>query len=535
MEDRSRSVRPPGDALASLSALLLLGAAAALGINAARFGGSATTAGLQALLVVAGLAGAFAMWRRSGTRTVVTIVAVGLAAQFVLGVCAPLQSNDVYRYLWDGRLLLHGIDPYVVPPDAPQLESLRAGDWLYAHIDWRSVPTLYPPFDLALYALGSALSSGSVIPLKFLMIAGHIVTLALIATFLNARGLPLGRLALYAWNPLVIVEIGLNGHEEGWAFAFLVATIVAFGLERPFAAAAALGGAVLTKLYPAAFLPALFARRALLPAALVSVAVVIVAYAPFVLWNPDAFGFLHAFAFDYHFNDSIHRVVGTVGAAAIFGCALIFAALARARGAGAAGIVLGLEIVYLLLSPNVYPWYIAVFAAILPLIPSAFSVPMRPLALALIAWTALAPLAYITPWATPPGSPLDWAAHAVEYAPLVIAVGWYAVRDGRRIAAFLAGAVAVGGCVPANWAKPESNVQVARGAAFYAANCALCHTPTATSFIGPDLTHVVLRRSVPNLTAHIATSVPNGTTFPPATVAALVAYFQALNERSTHK
>ncbi len=532
MEDRLRRLLS-GDAVAWSASVGIVGFALALGMLASRDVGSWRTAVLQACLVACAGVGAAAMWRRSGTSALVLVAGVAVLARAVLLPGPPFQSNDIYRYLWDGRLLAHGIDPYVVVPSSPSLQMWHAGDWLYPFIDWRDVPTLYPPLDLGLYTLGAILGDPvrSVVPLKCVLLLGDLGTIALLAYALRSRGLPLGRLAVYAWNPLAIVEFGLNGHEESVAIAFLVATIVAFRRDRPGVAGMALAGAVLSKLYPLAFVPAIFARRALVRPALACVAIVALAYVPFVAWNRDVLGFLHAFAFGYHFNDSLHRLVGTTGAAAILLGAIAIAVIERARGLRAVTILLALELVYLLVSPNVYPWYVVVFAALVPLFADPFDRPMRPLAVALLAWTALAPLAYLAPWWQPVDSPADIIAHAIEYAPIVIAALVYARRDWRRVAALL-GIAALPSCAsPARAAAspPRDRVAITRGATFYAANCAICHTPTATSFVGPDLTHVAARRSHASLRAHIATSVPNGTTFSPATVDALVAYLTALD------
>ncbi|MBI3021416.1 MAG: hypothetical protein HYY59_05415, partial [Candidatus Omnitrophica bacterium] len=49
----------------------------------------------------------------------VALVAV-LARLFALGM-TPTLSNDLYRYRWDGRVQLAGIDPYAYPPNDPAL------------------------------------------------------------------------------------------------------------------------------------------------------------------------------------------------------------------------------------------------------------------------------------------------------------------------------------------------------------------------------------------------------------------------------
>jgi len=56
----------------------------------------------------------------------------------------PLLSDDVYRYLWDGRVQLNGINPYRYPPAAPELAHLRDGE-IHAGINRPAKRTVYPP------------------------------------------------------------------------------------------------------------------------------------------------------------------------------------------------------------------------------------------------------------------------------------------------------------------------------------------------------------------------------------------------------
>jgi len=238
------------------------------------------------------------------------------------------------------------------------------------------------------------------------------------------------------------------------------------------------------------------------------------------------FGFLHTFAFGYHFNDSLHRVLGTEGAAALFAVAIAIAVRSARAGVPPVILVLALETAYLVVSPNVYPWYVAVFVALLPIAPNAFNGRLRPLALALVAWTALAPLAYLAPWTFPNGSNADIVLHVLEYAPLALALAVLAARNARRLVLLFAGASALGGCAAS--AHPATGDAV-RGAAYYARNCSVCHTPTRTSFIGPDLRRVAGRRSESDLAHHIATAVPASAPLSPEIVRSLVAYFKASN------
>jgi len=55
----------------------------------------------------------------------------------------PSLSDDIYRYLWDSRVQLHGINPYAYPPVAEELEALRGPH--YEGINHKPIRTIYPP------------------------------------------------------------------------------------------------------------------------------------------------------------------------------------------------------------------------------------------------------------------------------------------------------------------------------------------------------------------------------------------------------
>lgn len=66
-----------------------------------------------------------------------------LLFRVTLLVAPPSLSDDIYRYLWDSRVQLHGINPYAYPPAAEELEPLRGPD--YEGINHKTLRTLYPP------------------------------------------------------------------------------------------------------------------------------------------------------------------------------------------------------------------------------------------------------------------------------------------------------------------------------------------------------------------------------------------------------
>lgn len=372
--------------------------------------------GAYTLLTVAAIVAGRLFWDRDDARALIVLFVVALGARLLLLEKTPFLSTDAYRYLWEGRVLLHGIDPYLVAPNAPQLHFLRL-DWLYHKVDadWRAMPSLYPPLGLALFAVSAMLSQADLTVTKILMELGDVVTLWLVVQLLRAHGLPRGRAVLYAWSPLVIIEFAWSAHLEAWCLAALALALLMYKRQRMVAAALGLAAAVLIKLYPAAAIPLFFPRRVWQFTSCV-VAAVACGYAPFVLWNTNALGFLPEFAAHYHFNQSLHALLPTPLVAVLFGltvCALIWA---RRAGMGLVEALTVLISAYFLLSPAVHPWYLTVFAVLLPLVRNPFEGALAPFFQGVQLWLLFAVLGYAAE-AVP-------AAHVVEYAPVFIGALW---------------------------------------------------------------------------------------------------------------
>ena len=60
-------------------------------------------------------------------RNFVYLLGFGIVMRAML-LFAPPHSSDVYRYVWDGRVQAHGINPYRYIPADPALARLRDAD-----------------------------------------------------------------------------------------------------------------------------------------------------------------------------------------------------------------------------------------------------------------------------------------------------------------------------------------------------------------------------------------------------------------------
>lgn len=226
--------------------------------------------------------GAYRSLRGRGEAGVPVVVGAAVLFRLLASAGAPALSDDVYRYVWDGRIQLRGIHPYRFPPSAPELERDR--DELWSKMNHREIPTIYPPLSQALFAALAALGAG---PRGFALAMGalDIVTVLLLDRLLRERGFPRERLVLYAWNPLAVLETAGSGHNDPLAVAFVLGFLSAWIRGRRATAAALFGLSLQAKLFPAILLPAVLRRMRGREIA-VSVLAAGVVVAPYALTGP---------------------------------------------------------------------------------------------------------------------------------------------------------------------------------------------------------------------------------------------------------
>ena len=190
------------------------------------------------------------------------ILLIGLAARLLALSAPPMLSTDIYRYVWDGKVQAAGINPYRYKPADPALARLRdpgqgASD-IYFNINRADTArTIYPPMAQGLFAL-IGLAAPSIWAVKAVMLAFDLATAGLVLLLLRAARRPLAQVLIWAWNPLVIWEFAGAGHIDAAALALAALAMLLAARARPGWAGAALGGAVLFKLLPAALFPALW-------------------------------------------------------------------------------------------------------------------------------------------------------------------------------------------------------------------------------------------------------------------------------------
>lgn len=171
----------------------------------------------------------------------------------------PATSGDAYRYLFEGRMVAHGENPYRIPPDSPRLARLRDAR-VHPRIGNPSISTIYPPAAQALFLAGHLLG-GTLLGWK-----GLLLVLELLAAWaLGLRQLGLGRsllpVAVFFWNPLLVVESSEAGHVDAAGASLLLCALLALEAGRRSAGSLVLWLSLLVKPVAAPLIPVFLRGR----------------------------------------------------------------------------------------------------------------------------------------------------------------------------------------------------------------------------------------------------------------------------------
>ncbi len=347
---------------------------------------------------------------------------LALAWRGLLVPAPPLLSDDVYRYVWEGRVQRHGGNPYAWSdrPEAARFAHLRDPAW--ERMNHRDYTAIYPPL-WQLAARATSAVHDSVAAFKVLLVGCEALGWLALIALLRARGLPEWRVLIAAWSPLALVEIAGSAHLEPAATLFLPLALLALARGRAGAAALALGAGALVKLLPGLVALA-WLRRFRTVHALAPLALAAAVTLPFL----DAGGGLvrsaQGYAAFWRFNETgfalLTALAGETRAPQIAAVLALLLALGLGwRGVEPARAALAVVAAFLLLGPSSLPWYALWLLPLLVVVEA-------PALLLLTGTIALAYLA-LPGWQSGEAWQLPWAWRALEYGPCaaVAAVqGW---------------------------------------------------------------------------------------------------------------
>ena len=199
------------------------------------------------------------------------ILKISILLRVILLFSIPILSNDFYRFIWDGRLISIGFNPYLSLPNeiinsqdavllGKDVNELYSGQGSLSPGNY----TCYPPLNQFFFFIAALLSPksiyGSVIILRVFMILADIGTIIYSKKILRKLNLPESNILLFALNPFIIIELTGNLHFEGVTIFFLVLAIYFLLNDRFQKSAIWMAFSISVKLIPLIFIP-LFLKK----------------------------------------------------------------------------------------------------------------------------------------------------------------------------------------------------------------------------------------------------------------------------------
>lgn len=192
------------------------------------------------------------------------LLGVGIIFRLIFLIAEPNLSQDFYRFIWDGELVSHFINPYLDVPNTLIEQSdlvIANAQELYYGMGSLSARHFsnYPPLNQLIFALASLLGAKSILG-SIIVMRGTII-LADIGIFYFGRKLLKNinqsphLIFWYFLNPLVLIELTGNLHFEGVMLFFFVWALYLLSVHKWQWAAVVYACSISVKLVPLLFLP----------------------------------------------------------------------------------------------------------------------------------------------------------------------------------------------------------------------------------------------------------------------------------------
>lgn len=305
----------------------------------------------------------------------------GVLMRLLLLFSFPALSDDIYRFIWDGRLLFNLTDPYKQLPSEYVNQGIEGvNQALYLKLNSKEYFSVYPPFNQVFFFLSVLFSPNSefwsAVILRVVILVFELGNIRLIRKLLKHYELPQKYGLLYALNPMIILELTGNLHFEAILVFFLLLALWYYEQNKLHWSAVFFGLSVATKFLPLIFLPLLFRKIGFKKTAIYSsivMAILVVSFLPLIntahIWaiRDSMELYFQKFEFNasiyyitrwYGFQLAGHNIIAESGKwmmLATLGSILLYSFLGKKRRLPEQ--MMWVWALYVLFATTVHPWY----------------------------------------------------------------------------------------------------------------------------------------------------------------------------------
>ena len=323
-------------------------------------------------------------------RLLLTAFLFAIAFRVPLAIAPVGADNDMVRYLWDGRVQRLGYNPYHVIPADPAVAHTHTDQT--QNMPSRNARTPYPPGAQLFFRLIVTIRD-STRAMKTALVLCDILTIVILWRWLLVAGRSPWLALVYAWNPLVVLEVAHSGHIDALGAMWITASAFYLARRRTTLASVTLVLAIATKFLPIVLAP-LYWRRIRARDALVAGLLFAALYLLFADGGQLALGAVPNVVAYIRFNGPIFRSLASMATPQVAAAVAVLAGLLtaiwarRSRGPSDPASWAWPMAVALAGAPVIYPWYLLYFT---PFLWSRATFP-------LLVWTASSIPVYVV-WA----------------------------------------------------------------------------------------------------------------------------------------
>jgi len=310
---------------------------------------------------------------KTNHRTALKLILLSAVLLRVLLWPAPV-SDDVNRYLWEGKIVASGENPYSAPADDARWENRR--DAIWEGMNHHDRPTAYPPGVQWLMG-ATTMISPSLKSFKILALVGDLTALLILFALLRQQIAPIRWAGFYAFNPIILNAFAAEAHFDSLMIAAMLGAVLAAQYRKK-SAWLWLGIAIQIKLICLVLVP-LFLTKKSLRSSWILPLILILPGLPFLSALPNWLTGIREFAGSGAFNAPLFSLLASqemhleIVRSICFIAFGLFAAticIARWRGLALIDSALWMLGALLVCSPIVHFWYLAWLLPLAALRPS---------------------------------------------------------------------------------------------------------------------------------------------------------------------
>jgi alpha-1,6-mannosyltransferase len=195
------------------------------------------------------------------------LVTIAVIFRVIFVFSVPNLSQDFYRFIWDGRMILEGFNPYLFTVESFISKNefpIAEAQELYIGMGTLNAShfTNYPPINQLCFVIAGLFAGksilGSVVAMRVIIVAADLGTLFFGKRLLERLNIPIHNIFWYILNPFIIIELTGNLHFESVMIFFLIWSLYLLHTGKWLWAAVVFALSISVKLIPLIFLPLFF-------------------------------------------------------------------------------------------------------------------------------------------------------------------------------------------------------------------------------------------------------------------------------------